>query len=62
MAVANNKDKNLLGEFLETMARQAITNAGMKVVDWAARAGDRGIDATVMRDVFLDHCFWPSSV
>ena len=56
-AVANNKDKNLLGEFLETMARQALTNAGMKVVDWAATAGDRGIDATVMRDDFFRPLF-----
>jgi len=56
-AVANSKDKNLLGEFLETIARQAITNAGMKVVDCAARAGDRGIDATVMRDDFFRPLF-----
>lgn len=51
-AVATKQDKNLIGGFLETLTRQAFSNNGLKVVDWAVGKGDRGIDAKVIVDSF----------
>lgn len=56
-AVTLGKDKNLVGEFLEVLTRQAFSYNGLKIVDWASQPGDRGIDATVMCDSFFRPLF-----
>ena len=52
-AVANRKDKNLLGKFLEDLTRQALSHIGLMVYEWPIKEGDRGIDAKVVDDSFL---------